>query len=304
MKDERKTEIKVGVTVIVGILIFLWILGWAKNFTITESPKNILVRFDNVSGLEVGDPITINGVRKGFVDGMTVENDHVLVKMTLDSDVDLRNDAVFSVVMLDLMGGKKINIYPGKSSQPIDYNKIYYGKFYADIPEVMAMVGSVQEDIVTSLKELRVTLTQVNTFLTDEKMNTQIKQSISNLNDISQKMIVMMDENRASIKKITANSAQLTDDAREFINKNKEGIQNSVGDLQRLLEKADTLITKTTQFTNEIKDKQNNMGKILYDEQMYNNLTHSIKRLSDITDILLKQLKKEGIKVDAHIRIF
>ena len=32
MKNERKTEIRVGLTVLVGILVFIWILGWAKNF--------------------------------------------------------------------------------------------------------------------------------------------------------------------------------------------------------------------------------------------------------------------------------
>lgn len=304
MKDHRKTEIRVGITVVIGILIFLWIIGWAKNFTLSSNTKDLLVKFNNVSGLEVGDYVTVNGVRKGFVEEMKVEQQNVLVRLNLDGDVDLRKDAAFSVSMLDLMGGKKVNINPGISTEAIDYNKVYYGSFYADIPEVMAMVGSVQEDIVASLKDMRITLRQVNTFLTDEKLNTNIKTSMQNLNDISQKMIVMMDENRANIKKLASNSVELTDEAKDFISKNKEGITQSVDQLQKLLIKTDTLLTRANDFAAEIKGKQNNMGKLLYDEEVYNNLTKSIKRLSELSDILLNQLKKEGVKVDAHISIF
>lgn len=304
MKDHRKTEIRVGITVVIGILLFIWIIGWAKNFTLKSDTKSLLVKFNNVSGLEIGDYVTINGVRKGFVEDMKVDKEDVLVKLSIDGDADLRKDAAFSVSMLDLMGGKKINITPGKSKDALDYNKVYYGAFYADIPEVMAMVGSVQEDIVASLKDLRITLRQTNSFLTDEKMNANIKNSLQNLNEISKKMIVMMDENRANIKKLASNSVELTEEAKDFISKNKEGITKSVDELQKLLIKTDTLLTRANDFAKEIKDRQNNIGKLMYDEEMYENLTKSIKRLNELSDILLNQLKKEGLKVDAHISIF
>ena len=66
MKDQRKTEIKVGITVLLGLIIFLWVLGWAKNWTVNSQRKEIIVEFSSVAGLEVGDPVTINGVRKGY----------------------------------------------------------------------------------------------------------------------------------------------------------------------------------------------------------------------------------------------
>src|ERR1039457_6514706 len=108
MKDQRKTEIKVGLTVLAGILIFLWILGWAKNFSVSSNHRPVLVKFDNVTGLEIGDNVVVNGLRKGFVQNMQIEQDHVIVTMSLEKDVDLREDAQFSISMLDLMGGKKV----------------------------------------------------------------------------------------------------------------------------------------------------------------------------------------------------
>src|ERR1035437_3099352 len=101
MKDQRKTEIRVGVTVVIGILIFFWILGWAKNFSFSSDHRPVLVKFDNVTGLEIGDNVVVNGLRKGFVDDMQIKQDYVIVNISLSRDVDLREDAKFSISMLD-----------------------------------------------------------------------------------------------------------------------------------------------------------------------------------------------------------
>jgi phospholipid/cholesterol/gamma-HCH transport system substrate-binding protein len=304
MKDQRKSEIKVGITVLIGIFIFLWILGWAKNFSVSSNHRPVLVRFENVTGLEIGDNVVVNGLRKGFVKDMQINQDHVIVTLSLEKDVDLREDAQFSISMLDLMGGKKVGISPGISSEKFNFNEIHNGVFYSDIPSVMSMLGSVQGDIVASLKDMRITLSSVNKYLTDNELEKNIKSSAANLNQISQKMIVMIDENRESFKKIANNGAELTNEAKDFIKNNKEGIKISFDELQALLRKADTLMAAANEFTSEIKNKNNNLGKILYDKELYDNLTQSIARLSEISKILLEQLKKEGINIDAHIKLF
>ena len=304
MKDQRKTEIKVGITVLAGILIFIWILGWAKNFSVSSHHRPVLVKFDNVTGLEIGDNVVVNGLRKGFVQNMQIEQDHVIVTMSLEKDVDLREDAQFSISMLDLMGGKKVGVLPGISPTEFNYNSVHNGIFYADIPSVMSMLGSVQGDIVGSLKDMHITLNSVNKYLTDDQLTNNVKSTAANLNQISQKMIILIDENRENFKKLTSNSVELTSEAKDFIKNNKDGIKTSINELQVLLLKADTLVAVANEFTSEIKNKNNNLGKLLYDKSLYDNLTQSIAKLSEISKILLEQLKKEGIKIDAHINLF
>ena len=304
MKDQRKTEIKVGITVIIGIFIFLWILGWAKNFSISSNYRPVVIKFDNVTGLEVGDNVVVIGLRKGFVKDMEIKQDHVLVTLSINKDVDLRDDAQFSISMLDLMGGKKVGVLPGVSQTEFNYNSIHNGIFYADIPSVMSMLGSVQGDIVASLKDMRITLSSVNKYLTDDKLTNNIKSSAANLNLISQKMISMIDENRESFKKLTSNGVEITNETKDFIKNNKDGIKTSINELQVLLQKADTLMVAANEFTSEIKNKNNNLGKLLYDKELYENLTQSVAKLSEISKILLEQLKKEGINIDAHLKLF
>jgi len=301
MKDQRKTEIRVGITVLLAIIVFLWILGWAKNFSLAPTENTIRVKFNNTSGLEIGDPVTVNGVRKGFVEDLKIEGSGVIVTLKVDNNVSLKKDAGFAISMLDLMGGKKIEISPGISPEEINYDEIQQGIFYADIPQVMSMVGNFREDFTSTISDLKITLTALNDFLTDKDLNRDIKTSLSNLNEITAKLNLLIDENRKNLSQLTANTAELTEEAKLFLETNREKINTSVDELQLLLKNSNTLISEMNAFTEEMKTEKNNLGKFIYDEKMFEDISQTLKQVNELTKLLLDQLKDEGIKIDANI---
>jgi phospholipid/cholesterol/gamma-HCH transport system substrate-binding protein len=301
MKDQRKSEIKVGITVLFGIIIFLWIFGWAKNFSLTPSENTVKVKFNNTAGLETGDPVTVNGVRKGFVEDLLIDGENVIVTLKVDNKIQLKEDADFAVSMLDLMGGKKIEISPGTSPDELDYKQIHNGLFYADVPQVMSMVGSFQEDFTSTISDIKITLTSLNNYLTDKELNADIKSSMSNLHKVTNKLNLLIDENRASLKQLTENTVQLTEEAKVFLESNKEGFNTSVKELQSVLKNSNDLVVKLNKFTDEMESKQNNLGKIIYDEKIYEDLSQSLTQLNELTKLMLEQLKDDGLKVDANI---
>jgi phospholipid/cholesterol/gamma-HCH transport system substrate-binding protein len=301
MKDQRKTEIRVGITVLFGIIVFLWILGWAKNFSLTPTENTVSVQFSNTSGLEIGDPVTVNGVRKGFVEDLIIKGENVVVTLKIDNNVVLKEDTDFAISMLDLMGGKKVEIKPGSSEKLLNYDQLQYGSFYADVPYVMSMVGTFQEEISSTISDLKMTLTSLNTYLGDKKLNDDIKSSMSNLSGVTKKLNILIDENRNNFRQLTANTVELTEDARNFINQNKESFNASAKELQSVLGGADSLLVKLNEFSNELNNQQNNLGKIIYDEKIYRDLSQSLKQLNELTRIMLEQIQEDGLKVDANI---
>jgi len=304
MKDQRKTEIRVGIMVTIGIIIFIWILTWAKNFTLTPTEKTLQVRFTNVSGLEVGDYATVNGVRKGFVDDLRTEDNKVIVVLSLDSDVELKKDAVFSISMLDLMGGKKVEINPGASAEPMNFNEVQNGTFTADIPAVMSMLGTAQQDITTLISDMKISLNAINGYLTDEKLNEDIRASVSNLRSLTGQMNQLINENRANFNKLASNSAEFSEEAKNFIKENKEGMKSSIEDFSSIMKKTDSLISKVNTVSDQIMNQQNNLGKLLYDKEIFDNLQSSLKQLNELSKLILEQLKGEGFKVDADVDLF
>jgi phospholipid/cholesterol/gamma-HCH transport system substrate-binding protein len=304
MKDQSKTEIKVGIMVVVGTLVFLWVIGWAKNYSLSTNEKSLEIKFPTVAGLEIEDPVTVNGVRKGSVQDFKIETSDVIVKVKLDPDVDLRKDASFAVTMLDLMGGKKINIEPGTSSEEIDYNQVQHGEFQADIAGVLTMLGSMQGDLNNTIKDVKITLTSLNNYLTDKQLNEDVKTSVANLKDLTHKLNILIDENKNDLKKLTSNAGELTADAKDLLHNNKEIIQTSINDLQNVLKHTDSLLTKINSIADETTRRKNNLGKLLYDETMYNNLTETLSELKKMTKLVVEQLNGKGLNVDANVDLF
>lgn len=301
MRNERKAEIKVGITTILSLIVFIWIMGWSKNFLRTSGDVEINIMFDNVSGLEFDDEVTIKGLRKGFVKDIILDGNIIVVKISVEQSVDLREDAEFWLATVDLMGDKKIEIMPGISQEKLDINKLHKGKFLPDFSMMMETIGSIKDDLITMIDDVKISLTAVNSYLTDEEMKTDVKESLKNLNGLTYKLNIMLSENRENISTIVENTAVISEDAKIFIDENKEDIDVSVSKLKSLLIKSDSLVSQINYLTNQTIEGDNNLGKILYDDSLVVKITETFNLLNQISKMILYQLQQDGVKVDANI---
>ncbi len=301
MGNSRSTEAKVGFTVFVGLMLIVFVLAWAKNVDLTSKRVEFNINFDNIAGLELGDAVTINGLRKGYVENIRSEHDRVIVTVTMEDDIDLREDATFSIMMLDLMGGKKIEVTPGSSSVPLDYATLQQGKFSGDISSAMVMLSSVQNDLVDVIKDVKYALSEINTKLLNSSLPEDIKATAGNFRNISAKLDVMLDENRKGISELIKSGNSLVNTAETVLNENKDKIPQITNKIESLLNETKSLITEINSVVKETKSGDNNLGKLLYDKEMVVNLKQTVDKLNVITEILLKQLQEDGLKVDAYI---
>jgi len=301
MKNEKKAELKVGIIVIVAIIIFLWILGWAKNFSFNSNEKSLTISFQNVAGLVVGDFVSVQGIKEGYVKSLKNDNNLVLVDISLSDDVKLKEDAQFSIMMVDLMGGKKIEITPGLSKVDIDYSQIQNGSFVGDISTAMAALGEVQNDLVSIISEVKITLTSLNNVINNAEFTSGIQNSVTSLNKLIQKTDLIISNNSNSVSELLKNSNELVLNSNKFIVDNKDEIRTTFSNVSKLVKSTDTLMLKLSNFMVEVENKDNNLGKLLYDKDLVENLSLTLKKLKELTDTINKQINDEGLKVDANI---
>ncbi|MEG8947412.1 MlaD family protein [Rosettibacter firmus] len=304
MRDQKKTEIKVGITVFIGLIILFWIYSWAKNITLGADRKIITVEFNSVAGLEIGDPVTVNGVKKGYVDDIKISDSKVRVTLNLDSDTELKDDSKFYVMMLDLMGGKKIEINPGSSENVLNYSKIQKGEFLGDISTAMAVLGTVEYDLVDVIKEIKITLSSLNKTLTDSEFSGELKNSVIQLNKLTNNLNELINNNNEKFKELLNESTELTKSVNNFIVINKDSLSATINLLKQTLDKSQKLVSSVDEFLDKTNKSENNLGRALNDKEIIDDLKVSIKQLKDLTQLLLEQLKSKGIKVDAKIDLF
>lgn len=301
MKDQRKTEIKVGITAVFGLIIFIWILGWAKNFQFTSSEIELKILFSNVSGLQIGNDVSVNGIKEGFVKDYYSSQNNVIVVVSLNKSVDLRSDAVFKIEITDLMGGKKIEIYPGQSAESLDLTTIQAGIYQSDLAGLMSSLGSMETDFRIIIEDVKQSLNSVNTFLMDEKIKTDLKSTLTNMNEISIKLNTMIGQNQNDFREIVTNTKDITAETKEFLQSNSDNLKSSVVELNSVLKKSDSLFTKFNYLADETISGNNNFGKLLYDDSLMIDLSQTLQQVKELTKIILYQIKNDGFKVDANI---
>jgi len=301
MKNQRAIEIKVGLTVLLGLIVFIWILGWTKNFTFSSSDNQIRVRFTKISGLETGNNVTVNGVRKGYVEDYYIEESYVIVVLNMEIDVHLKKDAAFFLESTDLMGGRKIEVYPGLLEEPLDFNIIHNGTYINDIAGVISMFSELQDKINIIANETAKALQVMNSFFEDEELIKDLKDGISNLNKAAISMEQAIRENEQNLKVIIENTKEITYDTKNLIAENKDSFEATLKNLNTVMLKSDSLITSLNYLTQETARGKNNLGKILYNDSLYNNVLESMESLKQLTKIMQKQLESDGLKVDAYI---
>ena len=304
MNEEKKTEIKVGITIFIALIIFVLIFGWAKNYSLTSHDMKLSVKFNSVAGLEVGDLVTVNGVRKGYVESIESEPNSALVKINFSEDPNLKDDASFSIMMLDLMGGKKIEIINGLSQNNLDFGKTYIGQFSGDISTVMATLNSVEGDLISVIKDLKLSLDFINSNFSNEEFKTNITQSVSNLQKLSANLNELLVKNQKDISEIISNTKNLTNDTKILLSSNKTELNDIIHISKKTLASTDSLIQKLNLLTDETVNGKNNIGKLLYDENLIGDIKESMKQLKKLTKTINDQLENGGLEVKADVDLF
>ncbi|MBK8946495.1 MAG: MCE family protein [Ignavibacteriae bacterium] len=304
MNEEKKIELKVGITIFIALILLALIFGWARNFNLSSENLLLNVKFNTVAGLEVGDLVSVNGVKKGYVESINSEENSALVKIHFTESPNLNEDATFSIMMLDLMGGKKIEILNGTSQNKINFDKTYYGKFSGDISTVMATLNSVEDDLISVIKDLKTSLHFINSNFSNDEFKFNLHNSISNLQSVTKNLNELIIINKSDISQIIDNTKNLTNQTNDFISENKTLVNELLKQSNKSLQNADSLVQNINKIADETVSGKNNIGKILYDENLFNNLKESLEQLKKLTNTLNNQLDNGGLEVKADVDLF
>lgn len=301
MSEKKFSEIKVGVFVSIAAIIVLATLFWAKGFIINKDKIELKTYFKNVSGLNVGDPVTVNGVRKGKVLSFDLEGDSVLVELTLEKSVKIKKDYKIEIAMLELMGGKQILISPGVGNEEIDYEKPLIGETGSDITAMMKNLNEVTQDVKGILKkfdktveDLDVTINNVNDVVGDKNLHYNLKNTLSNLNVASKHLNLLLVENRSSFKDITGKVGKTVDNVNDILDENGPQVKSTFKDIQTLTTRIDTLISSINTIVGDIQMQKGSVGKFMYDDKVYENLNKSLLEIEKLS----KKIRKDGIKIN------
>jgi ABC-type transporter Mla subunit MlaD len=286
----KNAEFIVGLTVIAGLSILLFGILWGKNYRIASSQVGVSFLFQNTGGLRVNDLVTVNGVRKGQVTGIRLENGFVRVDLKLDRDVQLYSDVKAYITAVEMMGGKKVEIVPGTSGQLLDLPNLrtpLRGAQTTGFSEMFLEMGKVAARSQQVMQRLDSTLTLAAAFLDDATFRRPLMAVLNDLQTSTAAMREFVQNNQAAMQKTMSNVEATSIQLRHLTERHSPQIDSTFIALNRALRRLDTFTVTLDDISQRLQQRQGNLSKLIYDDETYQRLNAAIARV-DSTVIELR----------------
>jgi len=290
--NSKSTELKVGLVVLVGCAILILGFIWFKGFSFQQHRYKYSVIFPNIGSLEVGDPVSVSGVRKGKVEKISLYQGDVLVDINLSQDVVLKKDAKFTVMNIGLMGERFIAVETGHSDSLLDLSQPARGYYDVGIPEVMGRMS----ELIDAVRRLAGHLEKV---IGTESSQEALIQTIENIKTISQRIDTLLQHNQAKFNQTVSDLSQTSTELKEMLVSNKAKIQKTVdnfgsasGKLDNITTTLDSLSIYLKNITSRIESGNGTLGQLLNDTTLY----EQMKRTTQNVDSLILDIKRHPKK--------
>ena len=278
-----KQEVRVGLLVLVGFVVFTGFMFWLTGRSLVSKSVAVSVVFKDVSGLKEGDPVRVSGVKKGRVGPVRLQRvGHVGVTLQLDPEVRPHKDARATVASADFLGAKYVDYDPGVSDTLLARGEAIQGlteEQFADVAQGAAR--SAQELIANVNKGLNpgqlASDIHATLIATQRGMNAltqaangpavqQTQATLKSLERVMSRLDTLLGNANVvhSGKRLDTLSTNLTPLPRS--------LSDATGSLKGLLDKMDK--------------GEGTLGRMATDSMLYKNLNATLKSLSELlTDL-------------------
>ncbi|TCK84976.1 MlaD family protein [Albibacterium bauzanense] len=306
-----KNETKVGILATVAIAILVLGYSFLKGNDVFTSENTYYAVYERVDGLTVSKPVYVNGYQIGRVSGLTLlPNGTILTEFKIDKKYELPENTIARIASTDLLGGKAIVFDLGDS-------KVYAqtgDTLQSDVQKnIMEQVEPIQKKAEALFAVLDSVLSSVNNTISPDfqKNINRSLQSIANtlntLENTATQVDGMVGTEKSKISGILTNmesiSANFNDNNEKLtrIFANLETVSDKAARLnfEETMNKANMAVSDLQLAVDSINSGKGSLGKLLNDDELYNNLQDASKSLDNLI-IDVKQNPKRYV----HFSIF
>lgn len=281
-------EVKTGILVISGILLFIFGYNFLKNSNLFDTDRIFYVNYENVAGLAESAPVTVNGLEVGRVKTIDFadKNGGLIVAFSVEKDFEFSKNSTVLIYSSGFIGGNNLGIIPANDAAPTATSgDTLQGNIQT------GMIDGIMDKFMPLEKSLEFTLARLDTVLVgisdvmDEETKKNLRASISNLNQtmasfngVARDMKSMLNTNKDKLNNTLTN---LDVTAENFARLSDSLAQIETGELVRSME---ATIGKLNSIAEGIDNGEGSVGKLLKDDKLYNNLTGASKQLEQLLE--------------------
>lgn len=288
MNVKFSKEIKVGSLALVSFVLLYFGFNYLKGTDMFSPTRKYFVLYKGLDGLTVSNMVQLNGFKVGQVSKIDIlQNRANLMLVTLDIEDYLElSDSTFAILSDNgLLGGKYINLNIKKGNKILQNNdtlrpKIQEGMMATFADKASPIVGSAE-----------MTLTTLNLLMKEyQGMGASIKSLINNSDQMMANTNQLIVSNQSKMGQMMDNvnklSASLVETEKEIkpllkkMNTFADSLNNAK--LAATVNSANQSMKELNKMLVAINSGKGSMGKIIYNDSLYQNLNKTILTLDKV----------------------
>lgn len=281
---QRSTEIKVGIAVVAAAVILVLGVMWIEKVSFSNKFVTYVVYFDDVGGLDPGDPIRVSGVDGGEVSSVVLEPGRVRTELALAEDITLFDDARVEILTIGLMGEKYIGIYPGRSGVVLEPGSVIQGHYKAGMAEAIAGFGDVIEEFNETVRAFRALIE------TDER-GASLATTMRRIDELAAEILEILRENRSDFKSTAESMRELSSDFSEVVGSRKEKLTRGIDDFSTAAARLDSITVSLKAVAQRIESGDGTLGMLINEKKLHEDLELVLQNLNALL---------EDVKADPH----
>jgi len=270
---ERRLHAQVGLLFLLSVAVLVLGILWFKEFKVRGRTFEQMIEFQSTSGLVKGDPVEVKGVPSGKVEDISFEEGLALVKVQLDKNVKLYQDAQFNIESVGIMGQKMVSIFPGtRQAGELSKDAVPKGVYRGGTTEIMNGVG----DALEIFQRIASRVDTLVASMGGSGKQQQFGQTLENLERASRDMSVLLEENRKGITESVQSMNAAMSDLHAMLDGKEEQFGETLDQAHRASARLDSTlaalqitVVKMDTLLTQVQSGQGTLGKLAQDEELY-----------------------------------
>lgn len=274
----NSNELLIGLFTSILLVVLYWGVNFLKGENVFSDKRFFYAVYDNVNGLTISRPVTVNGFKVGQVSNIMLNPSqlgHLTVEIAIEEDVSFSNQAILEIYDYDIMGKKAVQLKIVDSGRVAISGDTLVGTIATGLTsEVSEQFGSMKigldqvmitfNKVLKEVNNLSVTANRI--LASNEK---RLSSSIQNIESIA-----------TEIDKQTQNINSLINNMTKFSND-----LNSI-DLVQFSNNMINISNELESLLSHINSGQGSLGKFINQDAMYQELSTTIQSMNSlISDI-------------------
>lgn len=284
----NKKLVIIGASALLALVVLYFGIEFLKGANIFQPSNYYYVNYNNISGLTVSAPVTVNGFKVGMVKDIRYDYDNpgnVIVELELDDELKVPQGTK-ALLTTDMLGTASITLEMGQSDKLHNAGD----KLIGEVPA--GLMDNISNNMLPAFSgvmgKVDTLLTTLNTLVGDPAMLASVQRLdgiTANLEATTMRLAELtrsLAPTMANVDEISTNLSSILSDLAEVSAQLKElPIDSTMNNVYAVTQNIKTL-------TDKINNPDSSVGLLLNDDGLYNSLNNAVGSL----DSLLIDIKK------------